>query len=66
VINILNIELESVNGKYRTQMVRNPFSCAMVVNRLLFEEDIVGITPELVGYDRTISITNQITPVCIP
>jgi hypothetical protein len=47
-------------------MVGEPFSCAMVVNRLLFEEDIVGITPELVGYDRTISVNNRITKVHIP
>ena len=47
-------------------MVKDYFSCAMVVNRLLFEEDIIGITPELVGYDRSISIVNQITAVHIP
>lgn len=49
-----------------SEIVPKPFDCDIVVNRLLFEDEINWINPEIAGYDRSFKIENHITAVEIP
>lgn len=36
------------------------------MNRLLFEEEITGINPDILGYDRSIKVISNLTAVNFP
>jgi hypothetical protein len=57
-INGRNMNISFVSREVVTRLTKYPFSCMVSLNRLLFEDEINEITPDIVGYDRGLKINH--------
>ena len=58
--------IASKNKNHVQNILQKAVSIEAVVNRLLFEEEIIGIKPDLIGYDRSIRVVSNVSEVNIP